>query len=81
MRRYLGSQRAVPTGAFGHRVIEAGPWADGRPCQWGAEHGPATHITQSREERGRRRSSVHTNEHFVCRECAGAFAEQYGVRA
>jgi hypothetical protein len=79
MRRYLNSQRPVPVGPYGHRVVEAGVWADGRACEVDQAHGVATHITQSREERGSRRSSIHTMEQFVCEACARAFAAKYGV--
>lgn len=77
MRRYLQSQHPVPTAPYGHRVVEAGVWADGRACECDQAHGVATHITQSRVERGRRRSAIHTVERWVCAECAAKWAVEH----
>ena len=78
MRRYLGSMRPVPVGPFGHRVVSAEGW-DARACATDSSHGAATHVTQYREERGRRRSAIHTTEAFVCAECAQGFAAKHRV--
>jgi hypothetical protein len=79
MRRYLQSQRPVPVGPYGHRVCEVWPDADVRLCSVDAQHGPATHITISLEERGRRRSAIYTTEQFVCEACARGFAKKHRV--